>query len=257
MSEDFKELLDADEEVFGDSYEFKLKDFDGPLDALLHLIKKSKYSIEDVAISEITEQYLGFMKDIDEVDLNKVADFVSMAAWLLEIKSKSLLPKPVEIEEDEEDGEALLRKQLAEYKLYKEASQKMKELETVGIHYREPDDSVGKPRFVLKSMDPSGLIAALQKVFLRFEERSAITKERHIVKDRFTVEEKISQIKDSFIDAKRRSFFEMFDEKITKSEIITTFQALLELLKEQFVRAEQAENYGDIILYKVEKDELG
>ncbi|MCL2555621.1 MAG: segregation/condensation protein A [Firmicutes bacterium] len=248
-----EDFFDA-EEGFNSTI-FKLKDFDGPLDILIHLIKGKKLSIQDVKISDITEQYLEYMKEIDELDLDKATDFIQMAAWLLEIKTKTLLPKPVVVEEIEDDPEKALKQRLEEYTLFKQASQKMKEIETVDIHYREPDDSVGKPKFILKQMDLNGLMSALQKVFLRLGERAEEIKERHIVKDRFTVEEKIGHIKDVFLFNDTYSFFNLFDANYSKSEVISTFQALLELLKMQHIKAIQDEIFGDIILKKAASEE--
>jgi len=248
------EIFEADESSDSSTI-FKLKDFDGPLDVLIHLIKGKKMSIQEIKISEITEQYLEYMNEIDQLDLDKATDFIQMAAWLLEIKTKTLLPKPVMIEEAEEDPEKALKQRLEEYTLFKQASQKMKEIETVDILYRTPDDSVGKPKFILKQMDLNGLMGALQKVFLRLGERAEEIKERTIVKDRFTVEEKIGHIKDVFLFNDTYSFFNLFDANYSKSEIISTFQALLELLKMQHIKAVQDEIFGDIILKRVEQDQ--
>jgi len=212
-------------------------------------------SIEEVKLADITSQYLEYMKEIDTIDLSKASEFIVMASKLIEIKSKSLLPKPREEEPDAVDEEAEIKQRLAEYKLYKEASEKLKKYETVGIMYRAPDDTVGKPRLVLKDMNMQGLTEALKKMFLKLEQRAVEVKERHIVKDRFTVAEKISTIKDTLLLKKRVLFTELFDDAYTKSEIITTFQALLELIKLQYVTAEQKETFGDIILNKVEEDE--
>ena len=250
-----------EEEIFQEEIEdsvgctFHLKDFEGPLDTLLCLIGKSKMSIEEVKLADITSQYLEYMKEIDTIDLSKASEFIVMASKLIEIKSKSLLPKPREEESDAVDEEAEIKQRLAEYKLYKEASEKLKKYETVGIMYRAPDDTVGKPRLVLKDMNMQGLTEALKKMFLKLEQRAVEIKERHIVKDRFTVAEKISTIKDMLLLKKRVLFTELFDDAYTKSEIITTFQALLELIKLQYVTAEQKETFGDIILNKVEEDE--
>jgi len=248
-----EEFIDAEELSTG--VVFKLNDFDGPLDVLIHLIRGKKMSIQDVKISEITEQYLEYMTEIDQLDLDKASDFIQMAAWLLEIKTKTLLPKPVVVEEAEDDPERVLKQRLEEYALFKQASQKMKEIECVDTHYRLPDDSVGKPKFILKQMDVNGLMSALQKVFLRLGERADEIKERTIVKDRFTVEEKIGHIKDVFLFSDTYSFFNLFDANYSKSEIISTFQALLELLKMQHITAIQDEIFGDIILKKVELDD--
>ena len=236
-------------------YTFHLKDFEGQLDTLLFLISKSKMTIEEVKLADITSQYLEYMKEIDSIDLSKASEFIVMASKLIEIKSKSLLPKPREEDNEPVDEEAEIKQRLAEYKLYKEASEKLKTYETVGIMYRAPDDTVGKPRLVLKDMNMQGLTEALKKMFLKLEQRAVEIKERHIVKDRFTVAEKISMIKDTLLLKKKVLFTELFDDVYTKSEIITTFQALLELIKLQYVTAEQKETFGDIILNKVEYED--
>ncbi len=233
-----------------DAYRFKLNDFEGPLDTLLFLIRKSKMSIEDVQISLITEQYLELMKDIDSIDLDKASEFISMAALLLEIKSKSLLPKPPEPEPDVVDEEKALKQQLKLYALYKEAAQKMKTTETEDIFYREPDPSVGKPRLVISDMNKDGLMDALKKMLVKLEERAELKKERHIVMDRFTVAEMVDIIKGKLEKKEKVSFFELFDEDYTKSEVITTFQAVLELIKNQQVTARQDSLFQDIIIHK-------
>lgn len=233
-----------------DAYRFKLNDFEGPLDTLLFLIRKSKMSIEDVQISLITEQYLEFMKEIDTVDLDKASEFIAMAALLLEIKSKALLPKPPEPEPDIQDEEKALKQQLKLYALYKEAAEKMRESETEDIFYRSPDPSVGLPRLQLKDMNKDGLMEALKKMFVKLEEKAALQKERHIVMDRFTVAEMVDIIKNKLQSKERVSFFELFDEDYTKSEVITTFQALLELIKAQQVSATQDALFDDIIIHK-------
>ena len=243
--------LPEGEEINEASYKVKLESFEGPLDLLLHLIKAAKIEIKDIFVSQITEQYIEYINDIKEVDLENASEFIEMAAWLIEIKSKSLLPKPQEEVPEEEDSEKQLIQRLEEYKLYKEACQKMKEQETVGIHFRSPDSSVGEPRFVLKDMTMEGLMKALRKMFLKMEKRSITQKERHITLDRFTVAEKMSHIKDFMLLRDTATFDELFEDDYSKSEIITTFQALLELLKLQFVKAEQQEIFGKILLKKV------
>lgn len=241
-----EEMFEEDESA----YRFRLNDFEGPLDTLLFLIRKSKVSIEDVKISEITEQYLEFMKEIETVDLDKASEFITMAALLLEIKSKALLPKLPEAEPSAEDEEKALKQQLKLYALYKEAAIKMKESETEDIFYRQPDPSVGMPRLQLKDMNKDGLMDALRRMFVKLEERAALQKERHIVMDRFTVAEMVDIIKDKLEYSDKISFFNLFDDDYTKSEVITTFQALLELIKSQIVIATQDALFDDIILHK-------
>lgn len=237
------------------AYEFKLENFEGPLELLLHLIRKAKIAVEDIFVSEITEQYLSYMDQLKEIDLDRASEFIEMAALLLEIKSKSLLPKPEnESADDGEDAKRELIQRIEEYKLYKEASLKMKERETVGLHFREPDPTVGEVKFVLKDMNMNGLVKALQKLFLKMERGAITPRERKITLDRFTVEEKMGAIKDVMLMRDSVSFFDLFEDDYSKSEIITTFQALLELLKLQYVSALQSEIFGDIIITRREEN---
>ena len=127
----------------------------------------------------------------------------------------------------------------------------MKEQETVDILYRDPDPSVGKPKLVLKDMTKDGLIDALKKLFVKMEQRALVNQNRQIQMDRFTVADKIREISEFITLREKASFFELFNDDYTKSEIITTFQALLELIKNQILTAEQKEIFGDIILTKV------
>jgi len=124
------EQLDFNDEIEG-KIKYKLSNFEGPLDLLLHLIRDKKLDIKEVRLSEITGQYLEFMSELSELELEKQSEFIDMAATLIEIKSKSLLPKPEVIEEDEEDAEAELIRKLEEYKLLKEASIELKKHENV------------------------------------------------------------------------------------------------------------------------------
>ena len=231
-------------------YRVKLAAFEGPLDLLLHLIKTAKINIEDIFVSQITEQYLSYMDQIPELDLDSASEFIEMAAWLLEIKSRSLLPKPQEETEDEEDPQKALIQRIKEYELYKEACAKMKAQEAVGLHFRAPDAGLSEPRFVLKDMNMDGLMQALQKVFLKMEKRNITKRERHITLDRFTVAEKILHITEFMKTHETVTFNELFEDDYTKSEIITTFQALLELLKNQYLSASQKEVFGEILIWK-------
>lgn len=246
----------AQEEDIDSSLRFKLDQFEGPLDLLYHLIKVAKIDIRDIFISQITEQYLEMMKDIDSLDMEKAADFTLMAATLLEIKSKQLLPKPEALEEvDEEDPEEKLYRQLEEYKLFKEASEKMKEIEDVGKFYKKPDDSAGEYRYELpEKLSVDALINAFSNLLHRVSVKAEEITERKIVKDRFTVAEKIAQIKDALLLKPKFKFNDLFEEDYSKSEIINTFLALLELLKTQIIKVEQTSTFGEIDIIKREEE---
>ncbi len=254
MDDEVKDYeLDEDALESESGYRVKLDMFEGPLDLLLHLIKRAKIRICDIYVSDITRQFLEFIEeDIDNVDLDKASEFLGMAAYLLEIKAKALLPKP-EVQKDdseEDDGSELIRR-LEEYELYKKEMDKLKELETVGVRFREPDITVGDERTVLKDMTMEGLFAALKKLYEKAERRSLDTTPKEIVRDPFTVEEKQEFIVESLNEKKQMRFTDLFGEEPTVNEIITTFQALLELMKLQFLTAEQTEVFGEIDLIKL------
>lgn len=236
-----------------DSFVVKIENFDGPLDLLWFLIRRSKIDVNDIFVSQITEQYLQSISNIESLDLEKASDFIEVAACLIEIKSKAMLPKPSAPLEDEDSPEKELIRRLEEYRIYKEASVKMKEQETIGMHYRAPDNSVGTPRLVLSDMNISGLVKALQKLFGKIEQKAQENQLRNIRKDRFTVAEKMNQIMEVFALNDEVKFYDLFDNDYNKSEIITTFQAMLELLKNQFFTAEQEHPFAEIILHRVKE----
>lgn len=240
-----KELYDPD------SYEVHLENFDGPLDLLWFLVRRSKININDIFLSEITEQYLATMSQVDNLDLERASEFIEVAACLIEIKSREILPRPPVDEDPEDDPKAALIRRMEEYRLLKEASAKIKPLETTGQHYREPDPSVGKPRFILGDMTMDGLLDALKKMFVKLEFKAKSNQERALVKDRFTVADKMAQIRAFYEDADTIKFTDLFEDDYSKIEIITTFQAMLELMKGQYFRAEQHEVFGEILLHRI------
>lgn len=229
--------------------------FDGPIDLLVSLVKKSKIDIQDFYVSDITEQYLAYLDTIDVIDLDGAAEFIDVAAVLVEMKSKSLLPRPQEEPADSDaeqlKAEVMRRMYSKEYEVYKDASVKMKELETLGAHYREPDPSMAVPKLILKDMNMEGLIKALQKLMLKLDKRAEGPKERQIRRDRFTVDEMSARIREIVSERKSVNFYDLFDNDFTKTEIITTFQAMLELMKVQCIRIEQEGTFGEIMIYKV------
>ena len=235
-----------------DSYKIKLSNFEGPLDLLLFLIKDSKVEIQDVNLASVTEQYLEYMKDLDTIDMEMAAEFIEVAATLLEIKSKSMIPQEQEKEQDENDPEWLLLQRLKEYKLFKEASEKMKKQEVVNQMYKLPDEKVNDFRNVLKQMNIEGLINAFTSLMNKAVIREVAEEERTIVKDRWTVEEKIFEIKTLLSNRDSIRFDEMVGEDFTRGEVITLFMAMLELLKLQIINVKQTEMFGEIDIVKGE-----
>ena len=241
-----KKSLEILDETNEDDYKFKLNQFEGPLDLLVHLIKITKIDIRDIFISDITEQYLEMMKDIEEIDVEKATEFINMSATLLEIKSKHLLPREQE-DVDEEDPEERLFRQIEEYKLFKEQTEKLAKCENVNRLYKAPDDTVGEFKYELpEKLSVDLMIKAFTELMQKMTIKAEVVQEKKIVKDRFTVAQKISHIKDVLITRDRFKFTDMFEANYSKSEIINTFLALLELLKRQYITVEQNNLFEEI-----------
>ncbi|MBO4262369.1 MAG: segregation/condensation protein A [Clostridia bacterium] len=244
-------------------YTTKLSNFEGPLDLLLFLVTRAEIEIKDIFVSEVTEQFLEYVNNAEDLDIERESEYLSMAATLLEIKSKSLLPV---VEFDDPDGfeeidpEKELIQRIEEYKLFKEASEKLKDIETVGRFYKEPDDSANDVRIIYKDFNLEGLIKAFTELLTKTDlERRIRTEQKEIPKEVFTVADKIDYIKRTMLERETCSFFDLFTEYATRTEIITTFQALLELLKLQYLKVEQSGTYEDIIINLREdrSDEIG
>lgn len=245
-----QELNTADNDK---SYHVVLSNYDGPLDLLLDLVHRKKIRIEDIFISDIIDQYLAAMEQLDELDIEQAADFIVIAATLVEIKSRALLPRPEEENPQDDPKTELivkLKEREAEYILYKEVAEKMREQEVINMHYRAPDESVGQPRLVLKDMTTDGLVNALRKMFDKLSMRQQVFKTRKIALDPFTVDQKMTHIRDRIKISDRVNFDELFDEDFTISEIVTTFMAMLELLKLQEIKVEQKEIFDTITIIK-------
>lgn len=239
-----------------DALSFKLENFEGPLDLLLHLIKQSKMEIETVELSKITEQYLEIMNNLPEVDLEMASEFIEVAATLIEIKSKALLPKLIEEDEvDEDDPEALLLQRLQEYKLFKETSEKLKLAENVDRFYKAPEEEASKFRIVLKDMSLDILLNAFTGLLTRATKVETENEPKQIEKEKFTVTQKIASIKDALLIQTKIMFSDLFRQSISRDEIITTFMALLELLKLQEIKCVQSDAFNDIEISKKEQEE--
>ena len=234
-----------------DAYRFKLDNFEGPLDLLLHLIKEAKLDIATVKLADITEQYLNYMQDLKNIDMDRASEFITVAATLIEIKSKKLLPVEQEATVDEEeDDEAILLRRLKEYELFKKAGQELKGIEDINKLYRAPGKETEKVKIVMKDMVLDKLLDAFSKLLTREELKKAIKNDepKKIVKDRFTVAEKIISIRNFAKEHKRFEFEELFADDMTKSELINVFLAVLELLKLQTIKVLQNGTFGNIVI---------
>lgn len=248
-------------------YTTVLDNFEGPLDLLLHLIKQEEIEIKDVFVSHVTEQFLAYMKGLPYLDMDKASDYLNIAATIIDIKARSLIPPPDDglddyYEEDDYDPQKEIIRALEEYKMLKEEAEKLKEKETVGYFFKEPDKDVKNVQIKYKDLTLDGLLSAFAKLMLK---RESMKKEtgaaREIPKDTYTVPEKITHIRTALKEKEKIDFEELFAADAPKSEIVTTFQALLELLKHQFLLVEQDELFATITIMKNpnrnEEDELG
>ena len=244
------ENVSQEQEVQSDKLSFQLENFSGPLDLLLALIRKNKLEIEEVEISKLTEQYLEVMKDISTVDLEIASEFIEYAAILIEIKSKKLLPKINDNQEEEIDEEYLIKLRLREYQMFKEVNEKLKDLESNDKFYKAPEKEANKFRVVIKDMQLDMLLDAFVGIMHKVNKVEKSKESKEIVKETFTVEQKISSIKDTLISRDKLKFSELFLESASRDEVITTFMALLELIKMQVIRVAQDNLFSDIHIEK-------
>ena len=230
-------------------YTTVLDNFEGPLDLLLYLIKQEQIEIKDIFVSKVTEQFLDYMKGLPYIDIDKASEYLSIASAILEIKAKSLVPAIVEPESEQEDAESVLIRALEEYKLLKEESAKLKELETIGYYYKEPDRNVGEAKIVYKDFNLDGLLKAFTDLMLRQEARLRDEGvQREIPKDMYTIPDRAAYICSTVSERGEVEFEELFSPRARRSEIITTFQALLELLKHQYIKVAQDSTFDKITI---------
>ena len=235
---------------------FQLKDFDGPLDLLLTLITKAQVDIRDIFVSEITDQYIEMVRNAPDLDMDEATDFLVMAATLLEIKSRAMLPKPPKVEEGEEDPEEALIRQLEEYKRFKETAGAMKQFEEAARHLftKLPEEYPLPPQEVeLVGLTTQGLVEAFMRIWARkpsAEDENEVNHyaPRDIHRDEHSVQECMLTILQGLRKKKRLRFEEAFSDAPTREEVVTLFLALLELLKLGETHIEQDETYGEIIL---------
>lgn len=234
------------------SYKIKLEIFEGPFDLLLYLIKKNELNVYDIPITNILDQYLQYLELMRLLDLNIAGEFIVMAATLMQIKSKMLLPQEAnpldEISEEEKDPRAELVKRLLEYKQFKEAADqlRLKERARQDIFKRQPaleDTENGESFFEASLFD---LINAFSKAL------KDVPKELfyEVIKDEFTVEGKVHDLLHMFRDKARIKLTELFLKAKSKLEIIATFLAVLELIRLKEVLIVQKSVFGEIEVFR-------
>ena len=237
-------------------YQVKLENFEGPLDLLLQIIKDNKMDIETVKLADLTEQYLEYISGIEKLDMDNASEFIEIAAQLIEIKSRTLLPPDEEETTDENDPEVNLLARLKELKLFREASEKLVNMEDLDKLYKKPDKMASNVRIKLKDMTLDSMLDAFAIMMATVPKKITIEEPKQIAKDRFTVAEKIISIKNVVRDKKMVKFTELFDDDLTKSELINTFLALLELLKMQILKAQQSNIFGEIDIIANDENDI-
>lgn len=245
-----------DSQITSKKYSVKLKEFEGPLDLLLHLIKNSEINIYDISISEITEQYLEYLKLLLHLDIDNIAEFVEMASTLVLIKSRTLLPVEVEYEEEEIETKDKLIEKLLEYQKYKIAAGilEIKAEESILIPRRQDSkmlfDIYNDNEYNWKPVSIIDLLGAFVKVLNSKQEETTY----EVTIFEISVEEKINSIHNLLKDKERFNFFEIINEEMPKIEIICIFLALLELVKQGEISIQQHKIFGDINIVKKEKN---
>ena len=238
-------------------YKVKLEIFEGPLDLLLYLIKRDELDIYDISIERITKQYLEYLQAFKELNIDVAGEFVVMAANLIYIKSRSLLPvdqQPPEEDVEEDDPRWDLIRQLIEYKKFKEAASQLqqRQLEQELVFVREPNgiDPVLAAPLRLGEIGVFQLINAFQAVIKRIEAREDL---REIFGEHYTVSDKIEWILQRMSDGVALKFSELFVRMASRVEIVVTFLALLELIRLRQVNAIQVNPFDEIELVAAPK----
>ena len=238
----------------------KLQVFEGPLDLLLHLIDKNKIDIYDIPIVEITNQYMDYIRAMEREDLNVMSEFLVMAATLLDIKCRMLLPKEVKEDGEEEDPRQELVEQLLEYKMYKYMSYELRDREAEGqrAFYRAPD----LPEEVKEYVEPIDMdallgdltLAKLNSIFQDVIRRQAdkIDPVRStfgkIEKETVTLSQRMEDIRTFARKSRRFSFRELLTSQKSRTQIVVTFLAVLQMMKEGSIRTEQEQPFDDILI---------
>lgn len=233
-------------------YKIMINEFEGPMDLLLHLIKKSDIDICDISVEEITKQYLDYIKEMEKLDLDIASEYLIMAAELIEIKSSILLPKQtIDEDEYEEDPREKLIKRLIEYKQYKEMMPEFKQMEIdrKQMYSKDPSD-LSNFKTIDENIDLGDIsLNDLMEAFNKFLERKKLEQPLNtkITKKEYSVGERSSEIKNILKTKKKVEFEELFEE-VNKDYVVVTFLSILVLAKKQELKITQDNNFSKIIL---------
>ena len=238
----------------------KLQVFEGPLDLLLHLIDKNKIDIYDIPIVEITNQYMEYIQAMEKEDLNVMSEFLVMAATLLDIKCKMLLPKEVNEEGEEDDPRQELVEQLLEYKMYKYMSYELRDRQMDGEQVLYKDPSI--PNEVLEYVEPVDLdellgdltLAKLNRIFKEVMKKQVDkidpvrSKFGKIEKEEVTLPDRLAYVSEYARTHSRFSFRSLLEQQTSRTQIVVTFLAVLQLMKEGVILIRQEHAFDDILI---------
>ena len=233
-------------------YPVRLEMFEGPLDLLLHLIKKNEVNIYDIPIALITQQYLEYLDLMSELNLDVVGEFLVMAATLIHIKSRMLLPRPDPTQEDpDEDPREALMRQLLEHQRFKAAAELLHEREIQrSAQWGRPDgrvaDVVGEAPEPEVEVDLFSLMSAFRQVLDRARQRPRVI----LPPEQMSIETRIEQLTARLSETEACGFEDLFGDVQTRAGMIVTFLALLEMIRLKLVRVFQQGNFGPIRVYK-------
>ena len=240
-------------------YAIKIDNFEGPLDLLCHLIDINKMDIYDINLSEITDQYLDYLNQMGKMDLEIASEFLVMASTLLYLKSKNLIPKQGEDEEEELTEEELINK-IIEYKKYKEITNKFREnYDLYSDRIFKQEEKIKLPTLKLEEEYEEGIIPKIYADFIEKNSnrinQNAKNIEKIAIRETYTVTSKVKEIFKALIKQKRFVFNKLFSlSEKNKQEVVTAFTGLLELSRRSKVVTNQEEQFGDIT---VEKKKIG
>ncbi|MCL6691799.1 segregation/condensation protein A [Pseudomonas sp. R3.Fl] len=221
-----------------------LEAFEGPLDLLLYLIRKQNIDVLDIPVAEITRQYMTYVELMKSVRLELAAEYLVMAAMLAEIKSRMLLPRSAEAEEDEEDPRAELIRRLQEYERFKQAAEDLDGLPRQGRDYVVPTVAApeAKARKLLPQVDMQELMLCMAEVLRRAD----LFESHQVTREMLSTRERMSEILERLKDAGFVPFIELFSVEEGRLGVVVTFMAVLELVKEQLVELVQNQAFAPI-----------
>lgn len=235
-------------------YKVQIEQFEGPLDLLLHLISKACIDIEDIFVSEVTGQYLSYVSSMSELSMDSASEFLEMAAILVYIKSRMILPfgDGEADEEEEEDPEQDLIERLKTYKMFKDACEDLKAYEENGlrVYYKLPEEiAYPDERIEMEIISLDDLFEAYAELLKRIPDGEAERiEEVEIQPDLFTIKDRTKHILKKLSELNTATFFSLFSDARSKMEVAVTFIALLELIHESIVTIKQKGSYEDIYI---------